>query len=111
MRHVCADGISDLSKRLAVGGVDAVEQAHAVLRHIGHVGKSAVHSSIMAVIEKTIVNGCVITQPVPRFQPLLRLPSARRNLHAIDVRHGHNLHPADSAAVEIKLHVGGHVVG
>ena len=47
----------------------------------------------------------------PDLVALLRLPGARGSFHTIDVGCGQDWLPVDRAAIEIELHVRGHVVG
>ena len=109
--YVGADGVADLAECLAIAGVDGVEVADTVFGHVRHVGDAPVHAAVVTVIDKAVMDRCVVAQTVSGFEALLRFPCARGRFHAIDVGRGHYLHAADRAAIEIELDVSCHVVG
>ena len=111
MRDVRADGVADFLEGFSVACVGAVEVADAILGQVGHVGEAAFHASVVAVIDEAVVDAGVVAEAVTGFQALLSLPGASGSFHAIDVGCGQDRLSVDRAAIEIELHVRGHVIG
>ena len=72
---------------------------------------AALNAPIVSVIHEALMDAPEIAQSVAGLHSILRGPRARRDFHAIDVGHRNNLPSAHSAAVQIELQVGRHIVG